>query len=104
VVQPDICVICDPSKIEERGCIGAPDLIVEIISPSTNKYDTGEKFKLYESSGVREYWIVFPREKAVKTFILQSDGKYDKGTIYKKGRVPVYIFDGIAVNLNEIFE
>ena len=104
VVQPDICVICDPSKIEERGCIGAPDLIAEVESPSTAKYDMSEKFRLYESSGVREYWVVFPRDKAVTTFIRQSDGKYDKGTTYEKGKVPVHIFDGITVDLNEIFE
>ena len=103
VVQPDICVICDLSKIEERGCIGAPDLIVEIISPSTAKYDMDEKFRLYESSGVREYWVVFPRDKAVTTFVLH-DGKYGKGTTYGQSKVPVHIFDGITVDLNEIFE
>jgi len=55
VVQPDICVICDPKKLDEKGCIGAPDLIVEVQSPSTAKKDLNEKFSLYEESGVREY-------------------------------------------------
>jgi Uma2 family endonuclease len=69
--------VCDPSKLEEDGwCIGAPDMIVEIQSPSTTRYDTGKKFKLYEASGVREYWVVYPYgKKRVKVFLLQPNGK-----------------------------
>jgi Uma2 family endonuclease len=105
VVQPDICVICDLSKIDERGCCGAPDMIVEILSPSTFKKDVTEKFTLYEESGVKEYWIVHPNDKAVTVFLLQEDGKYDAGTIYEwKGKVPVNIFDNYLIDLNDIFE
>ena len=57
VVQPDIVVVCDPKKLDERGCLGAPDLIVEILSPSTAKHDIDEKFLLYERAGVLEYWL-----------------------------------------------
>ncbi len=103
VVQPDICVVCDPSKIDDYGCIGAPDLIVEIQSLSTARYDLSEKFDLYEASGVREYWVVFPGEEGVVVFLLQPDGKYDKGTKYESGKVPVRIFDGCEIDLNEIF-
>jgi Uma2 family endonuclease len=103
VVQPDICIICDPSRLDERGCLGAPDMIVEILSFSTAKYDTGIKFHLYEEAGVREYWIVYPPEKGVEVFILQPDGKYDGGTRYETGKVPVYIFNGIEIDLNDIF-
>jgi Uma2 family endonuclease len=102
VVQPDICIICDPSKLDERGCLGAPDFIAEIQSLSTAKYDLNEKFNLYEAVGVREYWVVFP-DKAVQVFLLQSDGKYDNGTLYETGKVPVHIFDGIEIDLNDIF-
>jgi len=103
VVQPDICVICDPSKIDERGCCGAPDMIVEILSPSTLKKDTTEKFALYEESGVKEYWIVHPKDKAITVFLLQ-DGKYDAGTLYElEGKVPVHIFDNYLIDLDEIF-
>jgi Uma2 family endonuclease len=102
VVQPDICIVCDPSKLDKRGCLGAPDFIAEIQSPSTAKYDLNEKFNLYEAVGVREYWVVFPDE-AVQVFLLQSDGKYDKGTLYEAGKVPVYIFDGIEIDLKDIF-
>jgi Uma2 family endonuclease len=103
VVQPDICVICNLSRIDNRGCLGAPDLIVEIESPSTAKYDMNEKFSLYERSGVREYWIASPKDKSVTTFILQPNGKYDKGQVYKNGKIPVHIFEGVKMDLDEIF-
>jgi Uma2 family endonuclease len=102
VVQPDICIVCDPSKIDRRGCLGAPDFIVEIQSPSTSKYDLTVKFHLYEASGVREYWIVVP-SGTVQVFLLQPDGKYDSGTKYETGKVPVHIFDGIEIDLKDIF-
>ncbi|MDR2586534.1 MAG: Uma2 family endonuclease [Prevotellaceae bacterium] len=105
VVQPDVCVICDLSKLDERGCIGAPDLIVEVLSPSTLKKDWNYKFNLYEKAGVREYWIVDPIAKAVNAFILQSDGNYDQGTIYtRKQSAPVHIFEGLEIDLQELFE
>jgi len=103
VVQPDICVVCDPTKIDKRGCIGAPDLIVEIQSASTSKFDLNEKFHLYESFGVREYWVVFPYEECVEVFLLQPDGKYDKGTHYAQGKIPVHIFDRYEIDLSDIF-
>jgi Uma2 family endonuclease len=102
VVQPDICIVCDLSKLDERGCLGAPDFIAEIQSHSTAKYDLNEKFNLYETVGVREYWVVF-QTKAVQVFLLQPDGKYDKGTLYETGKVPVHIFDGIEIDLNDVF-
>jgi Uma2 family endonuclease len=103
VVQPDICIVCDPSKIDRRGCLGAPDMIVEILSFSTAKYDTTIKLKLYEDAGVREYWIVYPLEKGVEVFILQPDGKYDNGTRYEIRKMPVHIFDGIEIDVLDIF-
>ena len=105
MVQPDICVICDLSKLDDRGCIGAPDLIVEVLSPSTTKYDWYYKFGLYEKAGVREYWIVNPKSKIVNVFILQPDGQYDIGTEYDCGqKAPVHIFEGLAIDLNDLFE
>ena len=103
VVQPDICVVCDPAKLDDRGCLGAPDLIVEIQSPATAKYDLNDKFFIYEEAGVKEYWIVFPLDKEIVVFLLQENGKYDKGTIYQQGKVPVRIFDGEKIDINEIF-
>ena len=104
VVQPDICVICDLSKLDERGCCGAPDMIVEILSPSTAKRDMTEKFSLYEEFGVKEYWIVHPQEQAINVFLLQENGKYDEGTLYEwGGKIPVSIFDNYLIDLNDIF-
>ena len=105
VVQPDICVICDESKLDEAGCIGAPDLIVEVQSPSTAKRDLREKFDLYEQSGVKEYWVVYPTDKGLTVYILQENGKYDNGTTYEmSGKVPVGIFEGLEIDLKELFE
>jgi len=103
VVRPDISVICDLSKIDDIGCLGAPDMIVEIQSFSTAKYDLNEKFNLYEASGVREYWVVYPQEAGIEVFLLQLDGKYDKGTRYEMGMIPVHIFNGYKIDLKDIF-
>jgi Uma2 family endonuclease len=104
VVQPDISVICDPSKIDEYGCCGAPDMIVEVLSPSTLKRDLNEKFTLYENSGVKEYWVVYPEAKTIHAFLLQENGKYDDGTVYEwEGKVPVHIFDDCPIDLEDIF-
>jgi len=105
VVQPDICVVCDPKKLDEKGCIGAPDLIVEVQSPSTAKKDMNEKFFLYEESGVKEYWVVYPKEKALTVFVLQKNGKYNAGTTYEyEAKVPVSIFKGLEIDLKELFD
>jgi len=108
VVQPDICVICDPSKLDEKGCVGAPDLVVEVISPSTGKRDMNEKFSLYEKAGVGEYWVVYPNDNAVTVFLLKKDGKYNNGTtyelIYGAKKVPVKTLKGLIIDLEELFK
>jgi len=105
VVQPDICVICDHSKLDKRGCIGAPDLMVEVLSPSTAQKDWNKKFNLYEAAGVREYWIVDPNAKTINVFLLQPNGKYDWGTVYEcHQKAPVHIFEGLEIDLKELFE
>jgi Uma2 family endonuclease len=63
VVQPDICIICDKTKLDEQGCIGAPELIVEILSPGNSQKEMREKYNLYEETSVKEYWFVFPPNK-----------------------------------------
>ena len=107
VVQPDICVICDPSKLDERGCVGAPDLVVEVFSPSTGKRDMNEKFVLYEKSGVGEYWIVYPNDQAVTVFLLKK-GKFSEGTTYElingAKKIPVKTLKGLVIDLKELFE
>ena len=105
VVQPDITVVCEHAKLDRRGCIGAPDLIVEILSPSTAAKDVKDKFALYEESGVREYWLVYPGESVLEVFKLDNDGKYQLDKMYTRDdNVQVGIFDDFSILLNEIFE
>ena len=102
VVQPDICVICDAGKLDESGCLGAPDWVIEITSPRTARNDFSEKFNLYQESGVREYWIVQPKEKAVNVYVLE-DGQYALVDIYESGEVPSRIFPDLVVSHDRIF-
>ena len=105
VVQPDICVVCDNSKLDERGCIGAPDMVVEILSLSSQKYDLNIKFNIYEAAGVKEYWVVSPEGKGgINVFILQEDGKYDEGAVYEGNvDVPVKTLEGLSLNTEKLF-
>jgi len=104
VVQPDICVVCDQSKLDERGCLGAPDMVVEILSLSSQRYDFREKFNIYEAGGVKEYWVVSPKEKGINVFILQENGKYDGGTVYEGDtQVPVQTLKGLSISTEKLF-
>ena len=103
VVEPDITVVCDPSKLDERGCKGAPDMVVEILSTSTQRHDRFTKFSLYQRAGVREYWIVDPDSKTAQSFILE-DGRYsvkEFGTVGDKMKVNV--LEDCVIDLSEIF-
>ena len=105
VVQPDLCIICDVSKLDEYGCFGAPDMIVEILSPATLKNDCIRKFLLYEEHGVREYWMVHPNDKAITVFLLQKNGRFSDGFLYEfKGKVPVHVLHNCLIDLNDVFE
>lgn len=104
VVQPDIVVVCDQSKLDERGCKGAPDLIIEIVSPSSAKQDLKDKFYLYERVGVKEYWIVQPVNNTMMVFKLKENGEYGKPGMYtEEDRIKAGIFDGLEIDLKEIF-
>ncbi|HWV29166.1 MAG TPA: Uma2 family endonuclease [Dyadobacter sp.] len=76
VVQPDISVVCDPSKIDEKGCLGAPDWIIEILSPGNTRKEMDNKFDVYEESGVKEYWLVEPNDEVIFVYLLDDDGRY----------------------------
>ena len=105
VVQPDICVVCDLAKIDKRGCVGAPDWIIEIVSPGNLKHDTKTKFDLYEENGVREYWVVFPGEQTVLAYVLDAHGRYEvAGEYAAPGPMPVAVLPGLAVEWAEVFE
>lgn len=103
VVQPDLCIVCDVSKLEERGCTGAPDLIVEILSPSTSKKDLRDKFSLYEEAGVKEYWVVYPEEETLEVFRLNKDNSYVFEKVYVKGdKMKVYDLN-LKIEISEVF-
>ncbi|MFN4147036.1 MAG: Uma2 family endonuclease [Runella sp.] len=105
VVQPDLCVICDESKLDKRGCVGAPDLIVEILSPGNSKKEMKDKFEVYEEAGVREYWIVQPTDKNVLVYTLNDEGKYIGHRPFVEDEIMhSFVFPDLKVNLLEVFK
>lgn len=104
VVQPDIIIICDNSGLKKTGYYGVPELIIEVVSPSTGQKDKIEKFNLYEKAGVKEYWIVEPDEKVVMVFTLE-EGRYGRPQMYsEEDKVKVSIFDNLVIDLKPVFE
>lgn len=105
VVQPDICLICDPKKLDEQGCNGAPDWIIEILSPGTAKRDLIDKYKLYEENAVKEYWIAYPHEHHIVQYVLEDNGKYGAPTYYTEREIAKpALFPDVDMDLAEIFE
>jgi Uma2 family endonuclease len=103
VVQPDICVICDPDKIDERGAIGAPDIVIEILSPGNNKKELQNKYEVYEEAGVQEYWIIHPSEKTFLKYTL-ADGSYQASRLLTIGdEVTTPVLPGFVLSLDEVF-
>ncbi|TQM40477.1 Uma2 family endonuclease [Flavobacterium branchiophilum] len=103
VVQPDLCIICDESKLDDYGCNGAPDLIVEIVSPNNSKYDVDTKFKLYQEAGVMEYWIVQTEMKTVLVYRLQN-GIYVGSKPYAEGEIiESPLFPEMTIAVDEVF-
>ena len=104
VVQPDLCVVCDLSKLDEQGCLGAPNLIVEILSENSFKKNLTVKFDLYEENGVQEYWIVNPTEKNVFIYVLK-DGKYIGSRPYiLETEIQSPTFPELKFEVDKIFE
>jgi Uma2 family endonuclease len=102
VVQPDIAVVCDEKKRGAEGCRGAPDFIIEIISPSTRSDDFVRKFNLYMDAGVREYWLADPESKTVRVCRLQQGG-YFVTNYSGNEQLPVTVLDGLIINLKAAF-
>jgi Uma2 family endonuclease len=102
--QPDLVVVCDENKLRKSGYIGVPTLVIEITSPSTSKMDRLRKFNKYESSGVKEYWIVEPEGKIVSVFTLQDSGRYGRPEIYSdQDQVRVTVFPDLDIDLGVVF-
>lgn len=104
MVEPDLSVVCDRSKIDKHGCKGAPDLVVEILSPSSLRHDRFVKLGLYQQAGVREYWIVDPEYKSVQVFTLDGGGALRIAEEYGRGDVArVNVLDGCFIDLGKVF-
>ncbi len=103
VVQPDLGVVCDKSKIDERGCCGAPDLVIEILSPGNSVKEVQLKYELYEEAGVREYWIINPVEENVVVFVLDDDAKFGGAKMYAAKTISSKAIHGLKINVDEIF-
>ena len=104
VVQPDLCVVCDESKLDEQGCAGAPDLVVEILSPGNSRSEMKDKFEVYEEAGVREYWIVSPAERVVLIYVLTDEGKYiGLAPVTDEAPLRAHIFPELVIDLKEVF-
>jgi len=102
VVQPDISVICDSDKLDEKGCIGAPDWAIEILSPSTSSKDQVKKRHLYEKHGVKEFWLIHPTERTATIYYLKSGNYALKGIYDDTATLKSHEFKGLSVRLKEI--
>jgi len=102
VVQPDLLVICDKSKLDGKSCLGVPDMVIEILSSSTAMRDKLLKFRRYLKAGVREYWMVDPDNKVVSTHVLRN-GEYVTNAYGDDDVVPVHVLNGCIVELSEVF-
>ncbi len=108
VVQPDISIICDRNKLDDSGCNGAPDLIMEILSETTAKKDYNEKFNLYEENGVKEYWIVNPATLTLEIYFLTDNSIYQLYGLFDKknndDKVTGQLFPDLEISLKEVFK
>ena len=104
VVQPDLTVVCDREKLDDRGCAGSPSLVMEILSPSTARKDLRAKLNAYAQAGIPEYWVVYPTEKMVSVYLLDAHGRYDAPISYTSEEpVPVGVLPGLVIDLARVF-
>jgi len=107
VVQPDVCVICDLTKMkDQRSCLGAPDIIVEVLSPGNSKKEQKIKYSLYEEFGVKEYWIVYPAERSLMKFVLNNEGNFilEGGPLVSGDKITTPILPGFELAVDKIFK
>ncbi len=103
LLQPDISVICDLDKLDEKGCKGAPDLVIEILSPATVERDLTEKLEIYEETGVKEYWVVHPTDNILMVFYQQENKSYGKPKVYSfKHKIKVGVLENLTIDLTQL--
>jgi Uma2 family endonuclease len=104
VVQPDLCVICQPELLDAQGCNGAPDWIVEILSKGNSKRELKTKYALYEESGVTEYWLVYPEQRAIHQFVLNAQVVYELNAMYTDDDQAIpFLFPELAIEVTSLF-
>ncbi|TAH19010.1 MAG: Uma2 family endonuclease [Cytophagales bacterium] len=103
VVQPDISIICDSTKIDDKGCNGAPDLIIEILSPSNPNTDIKDKYQLYQENGVIEYWIVYPNDAVIHQYVLKEEKYYSHGIFTRQDVIVPFLFPELTIDLVDVF-
>jgi Uma2 family endonuclease len=103
VVQPDLIVVCDEEKIDERGCLGAPDLVVEILSPGNSNKEMNIKYELYEEAGVKEYWMIHPTERQLLIYVLENGKFIGKKPIIESENAISYLFPKLKFPLKKLF-
>ena len=103
VVQPDISIVCNRDQLDERGCKGAPDLTLEVLSPSSTRHDLLVKLNLYQRAGVREYWVVSPEQKTVQVFLLNGSSLQLHEVYGPKDVAKVNVLDGCFIELSKVF-
>ena len=105
VLQPDICVVCDKSKLDARGCIGAPDLVIEILSPGNTKMELLNKYRVYEEFGVKEYWVVSQSDQSILIYTLNDSGKFQPSKIFTHSeKITSLVLPGFELELDDVFE
>ncbi|WP_144461489.1 Uma2 family endonuclease [Siminovitchia fortis] len=102
VVQPDLSIVCDQEKLDDKGCNGAPDMIIEVLSPSSVKMDRWIKFRLYEKAGVKEYWLVDPMNNSIEIHLLNNGIFEFHGVFTKEDTISVHIFPDLKLDLHQI--
>lgn len=104
VVEPDISVVCDMNKLDKKGCKGAPDFVIEILSPSNERHDVFVKYNLYMRAGVREYWIADPERRTVRVYILDENGVYKLSEMYgEKDAAKITVLNDCPIDLGAVF-
>ncbi len=105
VVQPDICIVCNKEKLDDRGCLGAPDLVVEVLSPQSLKKDYNDKFQLYQEAGVQEYWLAHPTERWIEIYTPGKQGMYQLFARHEDNAEPIIskLFNQLKLNYDEVF-
>lgn len=104
VLQPDVCVICDLSKLDKRGCVGAPDIVVEVLSPGNNAKELKNKYDVYEEAGVKEYWVVSPQNQWARIYTLE-EGKFRESPYYVAGDIAQStVLNGFSIAMADMFK